>query len=206
MDVRLKHPFTCTVAGPSTSGKTWFVFRLIKHVDRLIVPAPKKILYCYGEFQPSFSEFPEVEFHEGLPDVSRFDGRQRVLLIIDDLMNEADQNVCNLFTKLSHHRGVSVVFITQNLYHRNRFVRTMNLNTHYIVMFKNPRDANQVTTLARQMYPGRSKFMVEAFKDATKNPYGYLLIDLKPETDERYRIRTNIFPDDDRQYVYVSKV
>jgi hypothetical protein len=206
MDVRLKHPFTCTVAGPSTSGKTWFVFRLIKHVDRLIVPVPEKILYCYGEFQPSFSEFPEVEFHEGLPDVSRFDGRQRVLLIIDDLMNEADQNVCNLFTKLSHHRSVSVVFITQNLYHRNRFVRTMNLNTHYIVMFKNPRDANQVTTLARQMYPGRSKFMVEAFKDATKNPYGYLLIDLKPETDERYRIRTNIFPDDDRQYVYVSKV
>jgi hypothetical protein len=206
MDVRLKHPFTCTVAGPSTSGKTWFVFRLIKHVDRLIVPPPEKILYCYGEFQPSFSEFPEVEFHEGLPDVSRFDGRQRVLLIIDDLMNEADQNVCNLFTKLSHHRSVSVVFITQNLYHRNRFVRTMNLNTHYIVMFKNPRDANQVTTLARQMYPGKSKFVVEAFKDATKNPYGYLLIDLKPETDERYRIRTNIFPDDDRQYVYVSKV
>jgi hypothetical protein len=56
------------------------------------------------------------------------------------------------------------------------------------------------------MYPGKSKFVVEALKDATKNPYGYLLIDLKPETDERYRIRTNIFPDDDRQYVYVSKV
>jgi hypothetical protein len=179
--------------------ENWFVFTLIKHVDRLIVPPPEKILYCYGEF-------PEVEFHEGLPDVSRFDGRHRVLLIIDDLMNETDQNVCNLFTKLSHHRNVSVVFITQKLYHRNRFVRTMNLNTHYIVMFKNPRDANQVTTLARQMYPGRSKFMVEAFKDATKNPYRYLLTDLKPETDERYKIRTNIFPDDDRQYVYVSKV
>jgi hypothetical protein len=206
MDVHLKHPFTCTVAGPFSSGKTWLVFRLMKHVDRLTVPPPEKILYCYGEFQPSFSEFSEVEFHEGLPDVSRFDGRHRVLLIIDDLMNETDQNVCNLFTKLSHHRNVSVVFITQNLYHRNRFVRTMNLNTHYIVLFKNPRDANQVTTLARQIYPGKSKFMAEAFKDATKNPCGYLLIDLKPETDERCRIRTNIFPDDDRQYVYVSKV
>jgi hypothetical protein len=160
----------------------------------------RKDLVLLREFQPSFSELPEVEFHEGLPDVSRFDGRQRVLLIIDDLMNEADQNVCNLFTKLSHHRSVSVVFITQNLYHRNGFVRTMNVNTHYIVLFKNPRDANQVTTLARQMYPGKSKFVVEAFKDATKNPYGYLLIDLKLETHERYRIRTNIFP------VYVSKV
>jgi hypothetical protein len=166
----------------------------------------QKIVYCNGEFQPLFSEFPDVEFQEGLPDVGRFDGRYRCLLILDDLMNEANQNVCDMFTKLSHHRDVSVVFVTQNLFHRNRFVRMMNLNTHYLVLFKNPRDANQVSVLARQMYPGRSKFVVEAYKDATKNPYGYLLIDLRPETDESYRIRTNIFPDDDRQYAYVPKV
>lgn len=206
MDVRLKHPFTCTVAGPTCSGKTRFVFRLIRHAEKTIDPPPEKIVYCYGEFQPSFADFPEVEFHEGLPEIDRFDGRHRVLLIIDDLMNEADQNVSNLFTKLSHHRNVSVVFVTQNLFHRNRHIRTMNLNTHYIVLFKNPRDANQVAILARQMYPGKSKFVVEAFGDATREPYGYLLIDLKPETDEKYRLRTNIFPDDDRQYVYVPKV
>ena len=82
----------------------------------------------------------------------------------------------------------------------------MNLNTHCIVMFKNPRDAGQVATLARQMYPGKSKFVVEAYKDATEEPYGYLLIDLRPETHENFRIRTKIFPDDDRQYAYVSKV
>ena len=206
MDVRLKHPFTCVVAGPSSSGKTQFVFRLIRHADRLVDPPPEKIVYCYGEFQPSFLEFSQVEFHEGLPDVSSFDGRSRVLLIIDDLMNEADQNVCNLFTKLSHHRNVSIVFVTQNLFHRNRHVRTMNLNTHYVVLFKNPRDAGQVAIMARQMYPRKSNFVVEAFRDATREPYGYLLIDLKPETDDRYRFRTNIFPDDERQYAYVSKV
>ena len=206
MDVRLKHPFTCTVAGPTWSGKTQFVFRLIRNAERLIDPSPESIVYCYGGFQPIFAEYPNVEFHEGLPEVSRFDGRKRVLLIIDDLMNEADQNICNLFTKLSHHRNVSVVFVTQNLFHRNRYVRTMNLNTHYIVMFKNPRDAGQVATLARQMYPGNSKFVVEAYKDATEEPYGYLLIDLRPETHENFRIRTKIFLDDDRQYAYVSKV
>jgi hypothetical protein len=101
---------------------------------------------------------------------------------------------------------VSVVFITQNLFHKNKFVRTMNLNTHCIVMFKNPRDAGQVAILARQIYPGKSHFVVEAFKDATKEPYGYLLIDLRPDTDDRYRIRTKIFPDDPRQYVYLPKV
>lgn len=45
-----------------------------------------------------------------------------------------------------------------------------------------------------------------AYEDATKEPYGYLLIDLRPETDDRYRIRTKIFPDDERQYAYLPKV
>jgi hypothetical protein len=76
-----------------------------------------------------------------------------------------------------------VIFFTQNLFHRNNHVRTTNLNTHYIVLFKNPRDAGQVSTLARQMYPGKSKFVIEAYEDATKEPNGYLLIDLIPETD-----------------------
>ena len=206
MDVRLQHPFTCTIAGPTQSGKTQFVVRLIKHANELITLPPENIVYCYGEFQPLFAKLPGVEFHEGLPEVKRFDGRRRELLIIDDLMNEADETVCKLFTKLSHHRNVSVVFLTQNLFHKSPHVRTMNLNTHYLVLFKNPRDATQVATLARQMYPGKSKFLLEAFEDATKEPYGYLLIDLKPETDEKYRIRTNIFPDDDRQYAYVPRV
>jgi hypothetical protein len=206
MDTRLRHPFTCTVAGPTCSGETQFVFCLIRHADQLIDPSAEKIVYCYGESQPSFAEFPQAEFHEGLPDVSRFDGKFRTPLIIDDLMNEANQNVCNLFTKLSHHRNVSVSFITRNLFHRNLHTRTMNLNTHYLVLFKNPRDANQVATLVRQMYPNKSKLVSEVFEDATKQPYGYLFVDLKPETDERYRIRMSIFPDDDRHYVYVPRV
>jgi hypothetical protein len=196
MDVRLKHAFTCTEAGPTSSGKTWFVFRLIKHVESMITFPPEKIVYCYGEFQLMFAENPTVEFQEGLPSVDQF----------DDLINEAYQNVCNLFTKLSHHRNVSVVFIMQNLFHKNKFVRPMNLNTNYIVMFKNPRDASQVAILARQMYYGKSQFVVEAYEDATKDPHGYLLIDLRPDTDDTYRIRTKIIPDDPRQYAYLPKV
>lgn len=82
----------------------------------------------------------------------------------------------------------------------------MNLNTLHVVLFKNFRDAGLVATLAQQMYPGKSKFVLEASTNATKRPHGYLLIDLKPETDGSYRIRTNISPDDDRRYVYFPKV
>jgi hypothetical protein len=148
--------------GPTCSGKTQFVFRLIRHANQLIDPPPEKIVYCYGEFQQSFAAFPQVKFYEGLPnlpDVSRFDGKFRISLIIDDLMNEANKDVCNLFTKLFHDRSVSVVFITQNLFHRSRHIRTINLNTHYLVLFKNPRDGNQVAMLAWQMNPSKSKFL-----------------------------------------------
>ena len=80
----------------------------------------------------------------------------------------------------------------------------MSLNSHYIVVFKNPRDALQIATLARQMYPGKSKFLVEAYKNATEKPFGYLMLDLKPDTEEKYRIQTNIFPTD-IHYVYTPK-
>ena len=75
---------------------------------------------------------------------------------------------------------------------------------YYIVVFKNPRDASQIATLARQMYPGKSQFLIDAFVDATAKPFGYLLIDLKPDTEEKYRVRTGIFPGE-LQFVYLPK-
>jgi len=80
----------------------------------------------------------------------------------------------------------------------------MSLNAHYMVLFKNPRDASQFAYLARQMYPGFSKFAIEAYKDATREPYSYLLVDLRTEQDEDLRLRTNIFPGES-QHVYVPK-
>ena len=58
--------------------------------------------------------------------------------------------------------------------------------------------------LARQMFCGNSRFMVEAYKDATDQPHGYLLIDTKQETPEDLRLRTNIFPGE-THFVYVKR-
>lgn len=205
MDSRWKHPFTAIVAGPTQSGKSVFTFKLISFAQELISPPPEKVVYCYGEYQDVFNNYPHVTFVEGLPDVSQFDGKHRTLLILDDLMSESNDSVSNIFTKFSHHRNISVIYLSQNLFYKSKQNRTMSLNTHYMVLFKNPRDCSQVANLAKQMYPGRSKFLLESFKDATARPFGYLLIDLKPDTDDKYRVRTNIFPDDERQFVYVPK-
>ena len=40
-----------------------------------------------------------MTFHRGLPNIEDFDGSEPVRLVIDDLMNEADESVANLFTK-----------------------------------------------------------------------------------------------------------
>ena len=62
----------------------------------------------------------------------------------------------------------------------------------------------KVANLARQMYPGKSAFMIEVFKNATSAPYVYLLIDLKQETEDKFRLRTGFFPKDD-VFVHVKK-
>ena len=204
MSLPLRHPFTALVAGPTGSGKTRFVFKLIENARVMIEPPPRRVVYCYGEYQELFKKYPDVEFRQGLPNLEDFDGRQPVLLIVDDLMNEANESVANMFTKGSHHRNVSVTFLVQNLFHKNKHVRTISLNSHYMVLFKNPRDASQFASLARQMYPNKSAFAVEAYKDATREPYSYLLVDLRPEQDEELRLRTDIFPGE-TQYVYVPK-
>ena len=206
MDPRWKHPFTCVVAGPTSSGKTHFVSRFIQHGAEMVDSPPQKVLWFYGEWQDAYVNLRGLGIHfiEGLPDEKVIDPKLRNLVVVDDLLSETDGRVTRLFTKGSHHRNTSVMFISQNLFDKNKENRTITLNAHYIVLFKSPRDALQVEQLGRQMYPGQTKFMREAFADATAEPYSYLLVDLKPSTPENMRLRANIFPGE-LQVVYTKR-
>jgi len=82
----------------------------------MIDPPPNRTVYCYREYQQMFSQYLRVVFHQGLPELSDFNGKKPVLLIIDDLMQETNDTVANLFTIGSHHRNVSVVYLVQNLF------------------------------------------------------------------------------------------
>ena len=210
MDTSFKHPFTCIVAGPTGCGKTTFVTRLLRFASAIIDLPPERIVWCYGRWQKTYASMaetmPEVEFVDGLPDPNTFRPETRTLVVLDDLMAETDSRVTILFTKKSHLCNTSVVYLLQNLFPKGKENRTISLNAQCMVLLKSPRDAGQVGQLAKQMYPGRVKYMQDAFKDATSTPYGYLLIDLKHETPEVARLRTKVFPDDVIQYVYVPRV
>ena len=110
-------------------------------------------------------------------------------------MNESMKNdaMVELITRGSHHRHINTMTLVQNLFPPGKFSRTISLNTHYIVAFKNPRDSLGVSTLSKQAFPGEVSRVMETYEDATQQPYGYLLFDLHPTTTNPYRLRTSIF-------------
>ena len=196
MDVRWVHPFTAIISGPSSCGKTYFLLRFIESIEHMITPIPEEVVYCYSEYQPIFNQFKQkgVVFNEGIPEVDDWTNNKRRLVIIDDLMHEADERITRLFTKISHHRSMSVIQVVQNIFSKNKEQRTISLNSHYLVIFKNPRDKSQIINLGKQIYPGQSEFVREAFKSATATPNSYILFDLRQETSDQLRLRANIFP------------
>ena len=208
MDVRFKVPANFYISGQSQSGKSYLVRKMLHHLNELFYPVPSKVIYCYGEYQKEFDELRGVDFVEGFPaDLSQLtQDHEQTLLILDDLVAECskDQRVSDLFTRGSHHKGVSLLYLTQNLFPPGKLSRTISLNSHYFIVFKNPRDSLGITTLAKQMFPRRSQYLLDSFHDATKKPYSYLLIDCHPQTSENLRLRTNILPGE-RQIVYIQK-
>lgn len=214
MDMSWKHPWTSMICGPTGCGKTVFVKRFLNHIDKMADVAFDKLLFYYAEWQDGYKseKFLKngklIDFREGLPKPEDYsnDPHLKKLIIIDDLMRESSNHVVvDLFTKGSHHKNISVMFITQNVFHKGTHSRDISLNSSYIVLFKNPRDRAQIQHLARQVCPEDPRFLQEAYHDATAKGHGYLLIDCKQTTLDEFRYRTCIFPDDECQYVYIPK-
>jgi hypothetical protein len=204
------HPFTALLAGPTGCGKTQFIVDLLKLRRTEIHPPPSRIIYCYSIWQDKFDELtsaiPNIEFIEGLYNVMDLNSNIVNLIILDDLMREASEsdNVLDMFTKGSHHKNASILLLTQNIFGKGKHSRTISLNSHYIILFKNPRDKSQISFLARQMYPKESKFLEEAYFDATRDAHGYILLDLKQSTPNELRIQANVFSKTKR-YAYICK-
>ena len=189
------------------SGKSFWTYHLLREKEVMFSSPPMKVLYCYGIYQPLFDtvekEMSFVTFHQGLPSedmLQEFSSSSSCnLVILDDLMDyvTSSTDMESLFVKGVHHLHLSVLYINQNLFCKGKHSRTINLNTHIYVLMKNPRDVSQLQCLARQAFLGKSAFLMEAYKDATSLPYGYLVLDFSPGAEETYRVRTKVFPGED---------
>lgn len=211
-----KHPSTILIAGPTGSGKTEFLVKLLE--TRCLLPFPERIVWIYGEWQNAYDRIlqtslprtTKVEFVKDFKEETydTLDSRSRNMVVLDDQMENSNisrkggSSFAKFFTQGSHHRNLTVVYIVQNLFHQSKMMRTISLNSQYVVLYKNPRDKQQIENLGRQMYPNNVKFLTTSFEDATSQPYGYLVVDLRPETPEALRVKTDVF-DCKEQTVYV---
>ena len=188
-------PSNILVVGPSGSGKTVFVGNLLIERERYFRPVPDRIHYCYGAMQPLLETLRDehgIGMSEGVPtpeDLTRWFPRGG-LLVLDDLMEEGgqDKNVLDLFTKYSHHRNIKVIYLCQDMFPREKYAKTINRQAHYIIAFKSPRDQLGFKNLVLQAFPNHWKEVMDTFSKATQRPFGYIMLDLHPATDDRMRV------------------
>jgi len=201
------------IVGPSQCGKTRFIYKCLRNLESLFPESvPKLVTWCYSARQPIYDtieqELPFVHFHEGLPTndmVTNLDdsinSRQHKIIILDDLMSElaASPQIEKLFTIYVHHNNLTTWITLQNVFVQGKAMRNISLNCNYMCLFHAKRDGSQIRTLSRQIYPQSPMAMVEAHEDATRQRYGYLLVDISApgSIDDSLRMRTNIFPGED---------
>lgn len=208
-------PYTMIVSGQTGSGKSLLVENLLKSLEETHSEKIEKIILAFSIIQDGYLRLKEslgdkLELVEGFPGdeldkINESKAEVNTLVVLDDLMVEleSDKRVATLFTKMRHKR-VSTIFIVQNLYFNGKYMRTITRNAHYLIVFENPRDTSMITTLGRQVFPNKPKFLPDAFRQATQKPFGYLLLDFKPGTDKRLRAREGILPHE-QTFVYLPR-
>ena len=91
-----KHPSNFYICGPSQSGKTEFVKKLIKEL-MFDIP-PQQIVWCYKEWQTAYSQLQErekIKFLRGIPDQDEdlvTDTGEPYLLVFDDMIGLLHRN------------------------------------------------------------------------------------------------------------------
>jgi len=206
------------VSGPTSSGKTYLVRDILKYHKSIIMFKNSNVetitvLWAHGQDQELYKQSIDnvkCTYFDGLPNDEDISDVKPDIIIIDDLMSELCNNkkLANLFTKGSHHNNISVIFISQNVFQQGSQMRTISLNCHYLILMKNPRDAAQIMRLASQIYPTKIKGFMEAYGDATETEFGYIRIDLKQNTPQKFRLQTDIIPNSSGQmqpFVYILK-
>jgi len=199
-ELKFKIPFGMIISGPSNSGKTQLLLKLLDNVNDLCIPPPASVLYCYGEYH---SYIPKLEgsgvhvFPGVPPDDLLLSQPKPFILCLDDIVYQINEKtLTELFTKKAHHQNFGVILITQNLFEKN--IRVARNNAQYIILMRAPNAVLQIRNLGNQLFPRQLSYFLDAYDQAVKNNYGYLLLDLHAGSNKLLRLQTNIFPGEER--------
>ena len=194
----IRHPSSVIIAGPSGSGKSDLTEQLLRE-QTVFQLKPCIIVYCYDRWQPRFDRMKRrMHFYKGIPEATLltkwFGPTKGGVMVLDDLMAEGgqDKQVLDLFTKDSHHRNITVLYLTQDLFPPGKFSKTINRNAHYLIAFKHPQDQTGIRNVLTQAFPTDWRDKMNLFQRVTSRPFGYLMMDLHPASDDRFRFWSHL--------------
>ena len=182
------------IFGQTGAGKTHFILNVIK--NKLVHPFPNKLYYMYSveqEFMKTWNttESQAITFIKGL-DFEQLDTSEPSLLVVDDLVLSTNKTVAEMFILGSHHKQISLFYITQNLFPNCPIFRIMSANAHYYVLFHCQRHFRQVHTLARQIFVGEDlKRITNAYKRASEKPRGFIILSFSPLLPQQLTVVTD---------------
>jgi hypothetical protein len=164
-------------------GKTSLVLLLVERRREVISVELEKIIYIDSENQPKFEEFqlkhPNlVIFSRDMEEIRGITSENKLntIIILDDKMldisGQENEEIISWFIKGSSHRNCSIIILLHSMFPPK--MRTISINTKYMVMYSNPRDRLTIWNLGRQMFPGRPQFLPSAYEKAVAFPFVYL--------------------------------
>jgi hypothetical protein len=204
------HPLRLVIAGPSGSGKSWWILKLIKSRELLFDTKFNRILYCVPPkksqvhitiFDKIKEFFNQAELIYGLPKPADIIGDTLPkLVIIDDQMLQIFNSpfMEEVFIQHSHHSSCSLIFTTQNFFNSGK-TKTIIRQCNYKVIFNSPADQVILRHISCQLKPDQPNFLINVFQTLDQlfpsDDYKYILIDGEPKSKmKKLRIRTHIFP------------
>lgn len=222
IDASIRHPFTCVVAGPSSSGKSTFVRNLLKRQGDLIDTIFDYVYIFIGTAEdqnPILKEladsddkiwlfdvkklYPNVKLSKSnfATDVTQLITRNyerglKGCICCDDLMSDLSESelLLELFTKLSSHASVSVIHITQNLFFRGTGKRALDSLTIY----RNTKilvlfESPMDSTVLRTIAGKMPDHGVLEMLKGILSKYRYVVIRADFKSDPRIRYTSDIF-------------
>ena len=152
-----------SIVGPCGSGKTQLVSNMLRIQSKIFQPCFDKFVYLHNHYQKHFdtllvncvSEKHSIEFHQGLnwSAVEKCETQKvRTLVVYDDLYQQACEGEYFLNLVIAgRRRNIHLIALKHNLFHQSKHSKTIELNVTQMILFKSPRDLEQIGVLGRQM-------------------------------------------------------
>jgi len=210
-DLKFRTPFAMSITGPSQSGKSEFIVKLLQNRKDLFTSDFERVMYFTPDalfvrpneiYEKLKQACPHIQHFAGLPDTDKLNlkhDKQPKLLIIDDLMNEflSDESMVRLLSIEVHHFNISCIFTLQNFYAPTKFGTTVAKNINYKVIFYNRMDLRETRNISLQI-SNQPRFLTESFEFLLReypSAPAYIVIDNHFQNKNKLLfVKSQIFP------------